>query len=147
LETLFQLVYLTFTAPRVDTTAFIALKSRFQAALANRSGNPLAAFEDTLQVTLSQGHFRARPLSADLLEELDLGRAVAFYRDRFADAGDFTFVFVGSFDLQQIRPLVQTYLGGLPATGREETWRDVGMDPPTGVIRKTVRKGIEPRSQ
>jgi zinc protease len=147
LETLFQLIYLTVTAPRADTAAFTGLKSRFKAALANRSSSPLAAFQDTLQVTLSQGHFRARPLSAELLDELDLDRALAFYRDRFADAGDFTFVFVGSFDLREIRPLVQTYLGGLPTTGRIETWRNVGMDPPTGVIRKTVRKGIEPRAQ
>ncbi len=147
LETLFQLVYLYFTAPRADTTAFTALKSRFQAALANRSANPLAAFEDTIQVTLSQGHFRARPLSPAVLEELDLDRAMAFYRDRFADASDFTFVFVGSFDLERMRPLVRTYLGGLPSIGREETWRDVGIDPPSGVIRKVVRKGIEEQSQ
>lgn len=147
LETLFQLVYLRFTAPRADTTAFTALKTRFQAALANRSANPLAAFEDTIQVTLSQGHFRARPLSPAILEELDLGRAMAFYRDRFADASDFTFVFVGSFDLERMRPLVRTYLGGLPSIGREETWRDVGIEPPSGVIRKVVRKGIEEQSQ
>jgi len=147
LETLFQLVYLYFTAPRADTTAFTALKTRFLAALANRSANPLAAFEDTIQVTLSQGHFRARPLTPAVLEELDLGRAMAFYQDRFADASDFTFVFVGSFDLDRMRPLVSTYLGGLPAIGRHETWRDVGIAPPSGVIRKVVRKGIEEQAQ
>jgi len=147
LETLFQLVYLHFTAPRADTAAFTALKSRFKAALANRNASPLAAFEDTITVTLAQGHFRARPLSPAVLEELDLGRAMAFYQDRFADASDFTFVFVGSFDLDSIRPLVTTYLGGLPAIGRKETWRDVGIVPPSGVIRKVVRKGLEEKAQ
>jgi len=147
LETLFQLIYLHFTAPRADTAAFTSLKTRFRAALANRSASPLAAFEDTIQVTLAQGHFRARPLSPEVLDELDLGRAMAFYRDRFADASDFTFVFVGSFDLDRMRPLVATYLGGLPAIGREETWRDVGIVPPSGVIRKVVRKGLEEKAQ
>ncbi len=70
-----------------------------------------------------------------------------FYRDRFADAGDFFFVFVGNFDPDSLKPLIQTYIGGLPAAGREERWRDEGISYPTGVIQKTVYKGIEPKSQ
>ncbi len=146
-ETLFQLIYLYFTAPRRDSTAFLSFKSRLQASLANRSVSPEGAFQDTLQVTLSQYHYRTRPISSELLEEMDLDVSYAFYKDRFADASDFTFVFVGAFDPDSLKPLVQTYLGNLPSIGREETWVDVGIDPPTGVIRKTVRKGIEPKSR
>jgi zinc protease len=72
---------------------------------------------------------------------------VDFYRDRFADAGDFTFVLVGALDVQGIRPLVETYLGSLPALDREESWRDLDIDPPAGVVKKTVRKGLEPQSR
>ena len=43
--------------------------------------------------------------------------------------------------------MVEQYLGGLPDLGREETWRDVGVDPPAGVIEKVVRKGVEPQSR
>jgi zinc protease len=100
-----------------------------------------------LSAVLSQHHARVRPLTPDLVEELDLDRSLALYRDRFADAGDFTFVIVGTFRPDSIRPLVERYVGGLPARGRREAWRDVGVRPPAGVVRREVRKGIEPKSQ
>ncbi len=146
-ETMFQLIYLYFTAPRRDSTAYQSFKSRIQAFLANRSADPTAAFRDTLNATLSQHHFRTRPPSVELYEEMDLDTSYDFYRERFADASDFFFAFVGNFDPDSLRPLIRTYIGGLPALGREETWRDVGIRYPTGVIRKTVYKGIEPKSQ
>ena len=71
---------------------------------------------------------------------------MAFYKARFADAGNFTFVFVGSFTPETLRPLVETYLASLPATRAHETWRDLGITPPTGMVEKTVRKGIAPKS-
>jgi zinc protease len=147
LTTMFQLIYLYFTAPRADEVAFEAFKQRMQASLANVGANPRSAFGDTVTVTMSQYHHRSRPLTAELLEEMDLDASLSFYRDRFADAGDFTFVFAGSFDVDSIRPLVQSYLGGLPSMGREETWRDPGVNPPRGVVRKTVRRGVEAQSQ
>src|SRR5207253_8397085 len=74
-------------------------------------------------------------------------KSLAFYKERFADAGDFTFVFVGSFDAATMKPLVERYLGGLPSIRRQESWKDVGARLPSGVIEKTVEKGIEPKSQ
>jgi zinc protease len=146
LETLFQLIYLHATAPRRDSTAYQSLKARLGASLANRSASPEAAFQDTLGVTLAQHHFRARPFTVATLNEIDMERALAFYRDRFADASDFTFVIVGNFAPDSIRPLVLQYVGGLPATQRKEMWRDVGVRPPKGVVEKTVRRGVEPKS-
>lgn len=147
LETLFQLIHLYFTAPRKDPVAFQAFQQQVEAFLANRGASPMAAFQDTLTVTLTQGHPRGRPVSMEVFGEIDLDEAFAFYQDRFADASDFTFVFVGAFQPEEIKPLVETYLGGLPSIDREESWRDLDMDPPTGVIRKEVRKGVEPQSQ
>ncbi len=148
LETAFQLAYLYFTAPRKDETAFEAYKALMAGVLANREANPNVAFSDTIRATMTQGHPRAsRPFTRELLEEIDLDRAFDFYRDRFADASDFTFYFVGAFDLEGIRPLVEQYLGALPNLGREETWRDLGVDPPSGVIEKAVYKGMEPQSR
>ena len=146
LEVMFQWIYLCFTAPRKDSLAFLAYRERMRSFLRNRSASPEAAFHDTIQVTMAQHHRRARPWSEALLAEMDLGRSFEIYRERFADAGDFTFIFVGNFDLRRIEPLVRTYLGGLPNVGRKETWRDVGMEPPKGVVEKTVRKGFEPKS-
>jgi zinc protease len=78
---------------------------------------------------------------------MDLQKSMAFYKDRFADASDFTFVFVGSFDLATMKPLVERYLASLPSLRRKEAGRDIGIRPPTGVVEKTVTKGREPRSQ
>jgi zinc protease len=86
-------------------------------------------------------------MTPELVDEMDLQKSMAFYKDRFADASDFTFVLVGSFELDTIAPLVEQYLGALPSLGRRETWRDLGIRPPKGVVEKTVRKGIEPKSQ
>ncbi len=147
LETLFQLIHLQFTAPRKDPQAFQVLLQRMRTVLANVGNSPGAAFGDTLSLALAQDHPRARPLSVDRLGELDLDRAMEIYGDRFQDASDFTFVFVGALDLEEIRPLAERYLGGLPAGGRTETWTDLGIRPPDGVVEKTVRRGLEPQSQ
>jgi hypothetical protein len=96
---MFQLIYLTFTQPRADPEAFRAATAQLTAALANRQALPEAAFEDALTAAVSQNHLRARPLTADSVPQMNLEKSMAFYRDRFADASDFTFVFVGSFDL------------------------------------------------
>jgi zinc protease len=146
-QTMFELAYLYFTEPRKDDGAFQSFRTRMQAFLANRTASPEAAFTDTLTVTLSQDHFRAQPPSLEMLDEIDLEVGYDFYLDRFADASDFTFVLVGAFDVDEIRPLVETYLGGLPDIDRDESWRDVGIEAPSGVIEKVVRRGVEPKSQ
>ena len=146
-ETLFQLAYLYFTAPRIDEAAIGAFLGNFRAALANRSASPQAAFQDTLSVTLAQHHPWSRPLNAAIVDEINPALAYDFYRRRFATAEGFTFVLVGTFAPDSIRPLVQKYLGNLPGGGARDQIRDPGILPPPGVLERTVRKGIEPKSQ
>jgi zinc protease len=147
LETMFQLVYLRFTAPRADPTAFAAMASQAKALLANQMASPDFVFDDTIDAALSQNNPRRRPETAATVDQWNLAKALAFYKARFADASNFTFVFVGSFTPDAIKPLVETYIASLPATHAHETWRDLGISPPTGVIDKTVQKGIAPKSQ
>jgi zinc protease len=146
LETLFQLAYLHFTAPRLDTVAFQAFRNQVAPFLANRGSDPGSVFSDTVQVTMGQHSFRARPMSAATFAEVNGEKALAFYRDRFADASNFTFVIVGNVDLKTLRPLVEQYLATLPSTGRKESWKNVSSPPPTGVRELVVRKGIEPKA-
>jgi len=143
LETLFQLAYLMFTGARVDTTAFAAFRQNVTPFLANRGVDPGQVFSDTIQVTLAQNSFRARPISPATFGEVNAERAIAFHRDRFADAGDFTFMFVGNVDTTALKPLVENYLASLPSTGRKDSGTVKSMGPPKGVIEKTVRKGVE----
>jgi zinc protease len=147
IETLFQLIYLTFTQPRADAQIFGVLTSQAKAAMANLTAQPSFAFQEALTGALSQNHPRARPMTAERIAEMDLARSMSFYQERFGDAGDFTFVFTGSFDPAAIQPYVEQYLGSLPSAGRKETWRDSGVRPPIGIVERRVEKGVEPQSQ
>jgi zinc protease len=146
LETLFQLAYLNFTGARLDTVAFAAFKQNVGPFLQNRGASPDEVFGDTVQVTMAQGHFRARPISVATFNEVAPHKSIAFFRDRFADAGDFTFVFVGSLDTVALRPLVETYLASLPSTGRRDSTKVNSPAALRGIVEKTVRKGIEKKA-
>ena len=147
LETMMQLIYLAFTAPRADSAAFEAYRNKIEVLLANRAASPSAAFADTLDLTLSQHHPRAKPPSAQDMEYVRLHHAISIYRQRFSDASNFTFVFVGTIDTTKLKPLVEQYIASLPATHAGEKWKDVGMSYPTGVITREVKRGIEPKAQ
>ena len=147
LETLFQLIYLSFVAPRADSTIFNVLTSQMKTVLANLKASPEMTFMETLQTTLAQNHFRERPMTVEMVDKMNLEKSYAFYKDRFADASDFTFIFLGNLKLETMKPLVENYLGALPSIHRKELWRDLGIHPPKGVVKKTVQKGIEPKSQ
>ena len=146
-EKMFQLIYLSFTAPRADPVQFEAFKARLRPRLANQSATPEAAFRDALTSALTQDHPRARPLTPASVDQMNLDRSIAFYKNRFADASDFTFIFVGSFDVEAMKPLIERYLASLPSIHRTERAADRGVRPPPGVVERQVVKGLDPRSQ
>jgi zinc protease len=146
METMFQLIYLYMTSPRKDSIAFKSYLTRMKAYIENRSADPENAFYDTLMVTMAQHHPRQKPLSTALLDQINFDATYDSYKDRFADAEDFTFIFIGNFTPEKIKPFVTTYLGGLPVTKRTETWKDIGINYPKGIIEREVIKGIEPKS-
>jgi zinc protease len=86
-------------------------------------------------------------MTAETVAALDLEKSLAFYKECFADAGDFTFVFTGSLDEAALKPLVERYLASLPSTGRTESWKDVGIRYKPGIAETTVEKGVEPQSR
>ncbi len=145
--TLFQLIRLAFTDPRRDEAAFASVKERLRSLLDSRALVPETAFEDTLQVLLAGRHPRAMPWTPVTLERMSLDSSLAVYRDRFSDAGDFTFIFTGDLQPDSLRPLAETWLAGLPSAGRPETWRDPGMRPPRGTVESIVRKGNEQKGR
>ncbi len=146
METLFQLITLYATEPRLDPVFFARYEEQLRSIAEINAAQPDSVLFDTANTVLAQDHFRRRHLTVELLEELSLERAEAVYADRFADLSDATFVFVGAFDWDNLRSLAATYLASLPTTGRAEAWTDHGIDPPMGVDDHVVRSGIEPRS-
>jgi zinc protease len=147
LETMFQLIYLNFTQPRADANAFAVQATQARTFMTNQSVSPDFAFFEALTNSRYQNHPRRRMNTAATVDEWNLEKSMAFYKDRFADASDFTFFFVGSFDETMMKPLVERYLGSLPSLGRKESWKDVGVKIPTGIVEKRVEKGIEPKSR
>ena len=148
LETALQLLYSYFTQPRRDPDVVAGFLSNQKSALAAQLATPTPqkVFQDTVAVTLGNRNPRRQPLTPADLDRINLDRAVQIYNERFADAAGFTFTFVGNFDVAKIRPLLETYLGGLPATGTTETFRDLGIRAPEGQLTKTVRKGVDPKA-
>jgi zinc protease len=147
LESMFQLLYLRFTQPRADEAAFAALSGQAASLLANQQASPDVVFNQTIDAALSGNHPRRQPETPASVRQWDLQKALAFYKARFADASNFTFVFVGSFTVDTIKPLVETYVASLPATHAQETFKDLGITPPATVVEKTIEKGIAPKSQ
>ena len=122
--------------------------SNQKSALANQLATPTPqrVFQDTISVTLGNNNPRRQPLTPADLDRVNLDRAIQIYKERFADASNFTFVFVGNFDVAKIRPLLETYLGSLPTTNSKETFRDLGIRAPQGQLSKTVRRGVDPKA-
>lgn len=147
LETMFQLIYLRFTQPRADTNAFAVQANQTKVLLQNQSVVPEFSFFEALNQARYGNHPRRRTPTVETVDQWNLDKSMAFYKDRFADASDFTFFFIGNFDEATMKPLVERYLGSLPSLKRKETWKDVGAKTATGVVEMRVEKGIEPKSR
>jgi zinc protease len=143
LETLMQLVYLSFTAPRMDDTAFESFKTRSKASMLNAEANPMTAFNDTLQHEMYGNHPMATRIKADMIDQIDYNRIMEMYNDRFKEAGDFTFLFVGNINLEEAKPLIETYLGGLPTINRKENFQDIKLDRRKGNHKNVFEKQLE----
>ncbi|MBE9600471.1 pitrilysin family protein [Pedobacter sp. MC2016-24] len=141
-----ELLYAYFTEPRKSEESYQTLIGRTREELANKTNDPSRIFADTVSQVLSNHHLRRKPLSSNSIASINLEKAYKVYQDRFADASDFTFLFVGNLDEASIKPLLEKYLGGLPAHGRREKARDLGINIPAGRIVKTVYSGTTQKS-
>ncbi len=146
METAFQLLYLYFHQPRKDTTSFTSFKTRMMSMFENFGNQPERVFSDTLSVTLANYHPRQQTVSPAWLESVDLEKAFDIYTDRFRDASDFTFVFVGNINPDELRPMVEKYIGQLPVINRKETWKNHHIKAPEGKVEKVVRKGVDDKT-
>ncbi|HBX52926.1 MAG: hypothetical protein A2275_14780 [Bacteroidetes bacterium RIFOXYA12_FULL_35_11] len=145
-ETLLQLTYLYFTAPRKDETAFTSYINKSKGMLENNSTNPEMVWRDSITTTMSVNHPRKKPMTIKRLEEAKLGRVDYVYKQRFGDPSNFTFVFVGNIDQKIAEPLIAKYIGGLPEVKREESFKDLNVGMPKGIVDKKVLKGKEDKS-
>ncbi|HKG07780.1 MAG TPA: insulinase family protein [Pedobacter sp.] len=146
LETAFQMVYAYATNPRKDVEIFNKNISDYKVVLGNKNADPNSVFADTVQAVLSSYHKRAMPTNLEDLEKVSLDKAFDFYKERFADLGEQTFVIIGSFDMNTIKPFIETYLASLPSLDKQQNFVDLGIRSPKGKISKTVYKGLEDKA-
>jgi zinc protease len=146
LETALQLIYAYFTEPRLDAEQFKGLLERSKASLAGRMNDPKSVFSDTVNAVLGNHSMRKTGPSLEKISQIDVDKAYRIYKERFSDASGFTFVFVGSIDTVSIKPLIEQYLGSLPALNKREEAKDLHLGTPEGVITRTVYKGSEPQA-
>jgi zinc protease len=141
LETALQLIYLRYTAPRKDTVLFENAVARSREQIRNKYDDPANVFRDTVESVLSGYHYRMSPITQERLDSVSLEKAFEIYKDRFADAADADFIFVGSFNTDSIAPLLARYLGALPALNRHEKPVILHTTVPKGKLIKVVEKG------
>jgi zinc protease len=147
IETMLQLVWLKFAGVRRDEDLYKSFIGTQVEQARNRLAQPGARFGDTLVATLYNNHPRApRPLRPEEFAQISLDRSIDIYRQRFSSARDLTFIFVGSFDVAAVKPLLATYLASLPTPEIRVALRDVGLRPVAGVVKREVRSGTDDKS-
>lgn len=149
LETALQLIHAYVTKPRKDpdvVKGFLA-NTRDQLEQQEATPPPTKVFYDTLTAVLGNYNPRRMPMKPADVDKIDLDGAMKIYNERFGNASDFTFFFVGNFKVDEITPLLTRYLGTLPGTGKKESFKDLGIRAPKGNITKTVYKGLDDKSQ
>ena len=143
IQTLFELIYMTFQPREKDTDAVGAYLASLREELRNKSLNPMASLSDSIQATIYGHHPRITPLTEADVEKIDYDRILQMWADRFADASDFTFLFIGNIDEAQIRELAAQYLATLPRMKRKDNAVDPGLNFVTGDHLNRYQKKME----
>lgn len=128
LETMMQLIYLYFTAPRADEEAFASEMQRTKAMLKNMELNPMITLSDSLNKVMYNNHPLVKRMTVEDYDKVDYAKAMEMYKDRFSDPNNFTFTFVGNIDVETFKPLVEQYLASLKKNKRKENWKNIGLE-------------------
>ncbi len=147
-ETMFQLLYMTFTNTRKDEALFTAWRDKQKTQMQMMTADPQFAFLDSVYKVLYDGNPLAptqipKPSNYD---KINFERSIAIYKELTSDANDFTFIMVGNIDVEAIKPLLATYIGSLPSKGGIGKIGDNGVRVAKGVKDFTVYKGKEQKS-
>ena len=118
---MFQLLYLQFTAPRFSEDDFATLMNRYNSMLANQMSNPDFIFSQNLQNTFFGNNYRRQQLTPEILQSIKLEHMAAIHKQLFSNAADFRFTFIGNMSEEQLKPLVEKYIGSLPTAKKPGT--------------------------
>ena len=142
-ETMMQLLYLQFENPRFDKEAYDALLGRYKAFVANMANNPQKIIGDSLSLILTCKNPRTKLMTPELFNEISMEQIEAIYKDRFVDAGDFTYFIVGNIDEATAKAMAEKYIGSLTNLPRKETWTDRNVEGPKGKTTREIEIPLE----
>ncbi|MBC3757584.1 insulinase family protein [Hyunsoonleella sp. SJ7] len=147
LEDMFQLIHLYFTALNKDDKAFASFINKQKAIIKNLLSNPQYYFRIEFSKFLNQDNPRyvGFPSEEDL-DNADYDLAHKLYNQRFKNAGDFNFYFVGNIDEEIFKAYCKTYLASLPSETEKENYKLPEHRPLTGSHTKIIEKGTDPKS-
>lgn len=132
LNIMMQMTYLAFTAPHKDDKAAASMQARIVNLLKNSDLNPQSALSDSINKSMYLGcPYKAR-ITSDDVSKMNYEEMLRIYKERFANAADFTFYFVGNVDADSLKPYLEQYVASLPANDTREDSKNV----------LTLRKGI-----
>lgn len=137
-----ELAYAYLTEPVIDKVLFEKMINRTRVAVAGRDKNPEVVFQDSISAILSGYHPRRIPITAKKIDQIELERVYQIYKERFADNTGMTFSFVGSFDIDSLKPLLEKYIGSLPTANKKGSYKDPGIGLPAANINKVIKKGL-----
>lgn len=146
LETMLQLTHLYFTSPRKDEATFNSFITKEGSIYKNLMSDPRFYFGDQVQKIMYNDNLRRNYPTVEILDQINLDRVYEIYQERFADADDFTFTFVGNFDHDTVIPMLSKYLGTLPTLPSNESVKDLGINIVDGAINKNIKRGKAPKT-
>jgi zinc protease len=145
-ETSLQMLHGFFVAPRKDADMFNVMLQQMKVSLDNKDKDPSSVFSDSVGYIMSSYNYRRKPFAVADLQRMDLDRSFTIFKERFSNAGQFLFTFVGNFNVDSIRPLIEKYVASLPSNAQKDMWKDVGIRYPKGHIQKNIYKGKESKA-
>lgn len=138
---MFQAIHQRLAAPRPDARELEAFKVLSSKALAMTNLDASEVFSSEMERSVWAGDPAHAPLTPAAIAQLELDAALGFYRERFGDVGDFTFVIVGDVRKPDLQRLVEQYLATLPGSDRKDAVTEPGAQRRGGITRIRVHRG------
>jgi len=146
-ETFLQLVNLYFTQPRRDESLFKSMVTKEKGMVQFMKSNPQAFYQDTLmKIVYNNNPWVSVIPTEEEYNNLNLDTALSIYKQIFGNADGMHFTFVGNMDLAKARPLLEKYLGSLPATPADHLFKDNNIRPVKGIVEANIKKGKEEKA-
>lgn len=146
IEAFFQLIHLYFTNPRFDNNAFQAVINQYKDRIKADANNPESVFFDSTSAITYEYNPRMMSLTNEQLDKIDGNKLFESYKQRFANPADFTFIFIGSIDIDATKKLIETYIASLKTSKTKEKWVDNKVRPIKKSVNWSFFKGMDHKS-